>query len=193
MFIKMKKTIRRDLKNKREKLSQNEVSENSNKIKNRLFEMKEFKQSSYLLFYISYDNEVYTHDMIKECLKNKKKVIVPVSDRKNRCLILSNLTNWKDLITGAYGILEPRADKIEKVPVEQIDLIIVPGVGFDEQGRRIGHGKGYYDNLLRNSKNALHIGLAFEVQIVKEIPVDSHDIPVNKIITEKRVINCKHK
>ena len=70
----MKETIHRDLKNKREKLSQNEVLEDSNKIKNRLFEMKEFKQSSYLLFYSSYDNEVYTHDMIKECLKNKKKI-----------------------------------------------------------------------------------------------------------------------
>lgn len=192
MFIKMKETIRKDLKDKRAKLSKQEVILNSNRIKNKLFKMKEFKQSSCQMFYISYDNEVYTHDMIKECLKNKKKVIVPVSDRKNRCLILSELNSWNDLVTGSYGILEPRIDKIKKVPIEKVDLIIVPGVGFDEHGRRIGHGKGYYDNLLSSSKNALHIGLAFEVQIVKEIPVDSHDIPVNKIITEKRVIDCKN-
>ncbi|KYK26277.1 5-formyltetrahydrofolate cyclo-ligase [Thermoplasmatales archaeon SG8-52-1] len=153
--------------------------------------MKEFERSSCIMFYVSYDNEVYTHDMIKEYLKNKKKVIVPVSDKKNRCLILSELNSWNDLKLGSYGILEPRADKIKKFPLEQIGLIIIPGVGYDEQGRRIGHGKGYYDNLLRNSKNALHIGLAFEIQIVKEIPVESHDISVDKIITEKRVIDCK--
>ncbi len=192
MFIKMKETIRKDLKNKRAKLSKHEVIEKSSRIKNKLFEMKEFKQSSCQMFYISYDNEVYTHDMIKECLKNKKKVIVPVSNRENRCLILSELNSWNDLVTGSYGILEPRIDKIKKVTVEKVDLIIVPGVGFDEHGRRIGHGKGYYDNLLSSSKNALHIGLAYEVQIVKEIPVVSHDIPVNKIITEKRVIDCKN-
>ena len=191
MFIKMKNKIRMDLKDKRAKLSKQDVIKFSNRIKNKLFEMEEFKQASYLMFYISYNNEVYTHDMIKECLKNKKKVIVPISDRKNRYLILSELNSWNDLITGSYGILEPREDKVKKVPIVQIDLIIVPGVGFDEHGRRIGHGKGYYDNLLRNSKNALHIGLAFEVQILKEIPVDSHDIPVKKIITEKRVIDCK--
>jgi 5-formyltetrahydrofolate cyclo-ligase len=143
------------------------------------------------MFYISYDNEVYTHDMIKENLKNKKKVIVPVSDIQNRCLILSELHSWNDLKPGSYKILEPIKNKIKKVSIDKIDMIIVPGLGFDEQGKRIGHGKGYYDNLLSNSKNAVHIGLAFEVQIVKKIPVNSYDIPVHKIITEERVIGCK--
>jgi len=191
MFVEMKNIIRKDLKDIRAKLSKQEVIDKSNRIKNLLFESKEFKQSLSVLFYVSYDNEVYTHDMIKECLKNNKKVIVPVSDTKNRCLILSELKNWNDLKPGAYGILEPSAVKIKKFPVEKIDLIIVPGVGFDDHGRRIGHGKGFYDNLLRDSKNALHVGLAFEVQIVKEIPVDSHDVSIDKIITEKRVIDCK--
>jgi 5-formyltetrahydrofolate cyclo-ligase len=72
-------------------------------------------------------------------------------------------------------------------------LIIVPGLGFDTNGCRIGHGKGYYDNLLKNSRNALHIGLAFEAQIVKKIPVDAHDLPVHMIVTEKRVIDCRNK
>jgi 5-formyltetrahydrofolate cyclo-ligase len=87
--------------------------------------------------------------------------------------------------------LEPKSDKIKEIPLEKIELIIVPGVGFDEDGNRIGHGKGYYDNLLRNSQKILHIGLAFESQIVKKIPTNSYDIPIKMIITEKRIINSK--
>ena len=129
--------------------------------------------------------------MIKECLSNKE-VIVPKSDIKKRHLILSKLENWDDLITGAYNILEPREDKIIKTSIDEIDFIIVPGVGFDEKGRRIGHGKGVYDNLLKNSNNALHVGLAFEFQIVEKIPTNKWDFPVDKIITEDRVIDCRH-
>ena len=185
----MKDKIRKELIKIRKNLSKKVVLEKSNQIKKRLFEMSEFKQSSTILFYVSYDNEVYTHEMIKECMSIGKKVIVPFSNKKNRQLILSKLGNWNDLETGSYGILEPRKEKIEEVSINDIDLIIVPGVGFDERGHRIGHGKGYYDNLLKISKKALHVGLAFESQIVKKIPVESHDLPVDIIVTEERIID----
>ena len=189
----MKKKVRQELIKRRKSLSKEDVFEKSKDIKNRLFGLNEFKESSNILFYVSYDNEVFTHDMIKESMKNKKNVIVPISDKINRCLILSELKNWEDLEQGSFGILEPRKEKIKEIPIEKIELIIVPGVGFDEMGNRIGHGKGFYDNLLRNSKNIPHIGLAFKSQIVKEIPTKSYDLPVNKILTEKRVIECKDK
>ena len=184
----MKSSLRKELIKNRKKISKNQILEKSELIKNRLFEMNEFQQASSILFYVSYDNEVYTHGMIKESMALGKNVIVPKSDKKNRKLILSKLENWEDLVKGAYGILEPK--KINQISIDKIDLIIVPGVGFDGQGRRIGHGKGYYDNLLSNSKNALHIGLAFEFQIVEEIPTEAHDIPMQRIVTEKRIINC---
>lgn len=186
----MKNKLRKKLIEIRKNIPRNEVLEKSNRIKNRLYKMEEFKLASTILFYVSYDNEVYTHDMIKERMSIGKKIIVPFSDKKNRCLILSELNNWNDLEPGSYGILEPRKHNIEEISIDKINLIIVPGVGFDEQCRRIGHGKGYYDNLLRNSKNAQHIGLAFEFQIVEKIPIEKHDLPVNKIITEKRIIEC---
>jgi len=184
----MKNSLCGDLIENRKKISKSEVLEKSELIKNRLFEMKDFQQALTILFYVSYDNEVYTHDMIKESIKLGKNVIVPKSDKENRKLILSKLNNWEDLVKGAYGILEPK--EIDPISIDKIDLIIVPGVGFDKQGRRIGHGKGYYDNLLRNSKKTIHIGLAFEFQIVEKIPTEAHDVPVQKIITEKRVIGC---
>jgi 5-formyltetrahydrofolate cyclo-ligase len=128
--------------------------------------------------------------MIKDTLSSEKNVIVPISIKKDRTSILSTLEKWGDLEIGSYGILEPRADSVKEISINEIDLIIVPGVGFDESGYRIGHGKGYYDNLLKISKSAMYIGLAFEFQIVKKIPIESHDLPVNIIITENRIINC---
>jgi 5-formyltetrahydrofolate cyclo-ligase len=184
----MKNQIRKNLILIRKNLSREEVFENSKKIKDKIFNLNEFKQASTILFYVSYNNEVYTHGMIKELLTSKKNVVVPISDKKNRTLILSKLDNWNDLSFGSYNILEPKKSKIKQVNLDSIDLIIVPGVGFDEKGNRIGHGKGYYDNLLRNSKQATSIGLSFECQIVEKIPTGEYDIPVDIIVTEKRVI-----
>lgn len=186
----MKKRIRKELLEKRKKISKKEIIEKSKKIKEKLFEIKEFKQASTILFYVSYDNEVYTHDMIKECISKNLKVIVPVSVKKTRSLILSELKSWDDLETGSYGILEPKKDKINEIPLDKIDIIIVPGVGFDTCGCRIGHGKGYYDILLKKAKKVLFVGLSFEIQIVDEIPTNSHDFPVHIIITENRLIYC---
>ncbi len=186
----MKDKLRKELIKNRKSLSRTEVLAKSNQIKNRLFELDDFKKSSVVLFYVSYGNEVYTHAMIKECLKNGKKIIIPISNIEKRSLILSELNNWNDLEPGSYNILEPKLDKIIEVPIESIDIIIVPGVGFDEHGCRIGHGAGYYDKLLNESINAIHIGLAFEIQIVEKVPIESHDLPVDIIITEKRKIDC---
>jgi 5-formyltetrahydrofolate cyclo-ligase len=128
--------------------------------------------------------------MIKKCLSNSKNVIVPISDKEKRDLILSKLKSWEDLAVGAYDILEPKNDKIEQISVDEINLAIIPGVGFDKNGNRLGHGFAYYDNLLKKLENCFKIGLAFEFQIVNKIPVEEHDIPVNEIISEDRIIRC---
>lgn len=186
----MKNKVRKKLISLRKNISKEELLEKSNKIKNRLFKMKDFKQVSTILFYVSYNNEVCTHEMIKDSIKNRKNVVVPVTDKKNKKLILSKLESWDELIPGAYNILEPKKEKIKEISIKDIDLIIVPGVGFDEKGNRIGHGVGYYDNLLKNSKSKF-IGLAFEFQVIKNIPIEEHDIKMDKIVTEERIIICK--
>ena len=126
----MKNKLRKELKEKRKNLSKNEVLEKSKQIKNKLFEMDEFKHEYSILFYVSYGNEVYTHDMIKECLSIGKSVIVPYSDIKNRVLILSELKSWNELKSGSYGILEPRKDKIKEPSIHLIrELYCVPFLG----------------------------------------------------------------
>ena len=186
----MKEKLRKKIMDIRKSLPDSDVLEKSKQIKKRLYKMKEFRQASTILFYVSYNNEVYTHDMIKESLSNGKIVVVPITDAEKHCLILSKLNSWEDLECSTYSILEPKKNCIDEVSLDKIDLILVPGVVFDESGNRIGHGVGYYDKLLKNSKNASHIGLAFEVQIVDNIPAEEHDVKVDKIVTEGGIINC---
>jgi len=186
----MKNELRNDILVKRNSLSKSEVLEKSLKIKNQLFYMNEFKNAKMILFYVSYGNEVYTHEMIKQSISNGKKIIVPKSDTSNYSLVLSRLISWNDLELGAYNILEPKKQSIREVDLELIDLIIVPGVVFDADGNRIGHGKGYYDRLLKDA-NKLSIGLAFEFQIVKNINAEKHDEKIDIIVTEDRIIRRK--
>jgi 5-formyltetrahydrofolate cyclo-ligase len=160
----MKREIRKRILLKRKSLSKTEIFKKSNKIKEKLFSLKEFKDAETILFYISYDGEVFTHDMILESFY-KKNIVVPVSNNEDNTLILSGLKSWEELSVGSYRILEPRKEKIRKTDVSELDLLIVPGVAFDIKGNRLGHGKGYYDRLLKNS-NAPIIALAFEFQII---------------------------
>jgi 5-formyltetrahydrofolate cyclo-ligase len=167
-----------------------EILEKSRRIKDQLFHTQEFKDAKTILFYISYDNEVNTHEIIQESLTMKKRIAVPKTDVNARTIICSALTQWDDLTSGAYTILEPRQDCVKEIPLESIDLIILPGIAFDYQGNRIGHGLGYFDRLLQKKIHAHLFGLAFELQIVKNIPTEKHDKKVEKIVTEDRIINC---
>ena len=187
----MKDFLRKNLIKKRKNISELEIFNKSQLIEKNLFELDEYKSSQTILFYVSCDSEVYTHDMIKKSLAIKKNIIVPISNVTNKDLILSKLEGWEDLEKGSYNILEPKRKNEKEIFLDNINVIIVPALGFDIKGNRLGHGFGYYDKLLKKSKNAIHIGLAFEFQIINNIQIEKHDIPVDKIVTEKRIIYCK--
>lgn len=184
----MKDKLRKETVEKRNKHSKEEQSKKSKEIKEKLFNLKEFNYAKTVLFYVSYNGEVNTHEMIKEAL-NVKKIVVPISNIEDETLNLSVLEDFYDLEISSYGILEPKKECIKKVSINDIDLIIIPGVAFDINGNRMGHGQGYYDKLLEKSKVA-KIGLCFEFQLLEKIPTESHDIPVNIIVTEERILNC---
>lgn len=186
----MKDEIRKQIVKKRKNTPYSEIINKSKSIEKKLLKTSEFKKSNNILFYISYDNEVNTHNIIKKTIRSNKVVYVPISDVKNKKIIISKLEDWDDLSVGAYGILEPK-DK-NKFSVDKIDLILIPGIAFDDKGNRIGHGMGYYDKLLKKFKNTTNIGLAFEFQLINTIKNKKYDVPVDKIITEERIINCKN-
>lgn len=183
-----KQQLRKKTVQKRKQLSLSSVKQKSNSIKKKLFSLEIFHTASSVLFYVSYDNEVDTHEMIKECLAMRKTVIVPKVLLDTQTLLLSRLQRWEDLEKGCYGILEPKQSQIQDVNINTLDLIIVPGIAFDINKNRIGHGKGYYDKLLYQNENIPTIGLAFECQLVDVIDNEDHDVKIDILITEERII-----
>lgn len=184
-----KQMIRSKLLEKRRMMEKEDVLNKSRSIQHKLEQDPVFQTSKNILFYVSYGNEVYTHSLIKKYLEIKKQVLVPRSNKKFNKIDSVIITNWGDLKKGTYEILEP---PIAYIPfANKIDLIILPGLAFDISGNRIGHGKGYYDRLINEHPESIIIGLAYEFQIIKNIPKKPHDQRIHKILTEKRIILCQ--
>jgi len=179
----MKKQFRADIRKRRDELTKKEIKEKSSIIKDRLFSLPEYKKAKKIVYYASFGSEVDTHDMIKESLSSKKIVVPKV---KGHELVLSRIHSFDELSHGKYNILEP--SEIREIDEKKVDVIIVPGVVFDKKGYRIGYGKGYYDKLLHRFGHAVKIGLAFDMQIVDSVPKEEHDIKMDIVITEKRVM-----
>lgn len=156
----------------------------SREIERRLFDLPEFRNAGVVLFYASFQSEVETHFMIRRALAEGRRVALPKV--KGKSLELREISNFdEDVLPGAWGIPEP--EKGTPIGPGAVGLIIVPGAVFDEHGNRIGYGAGFYDRLLP-AYSGPTVALAFEVQIVPAVPADRHDIPVGKIVTEKRII-----
>jgi 5-formyltetrahydrofolate cyclo-ligase len=99
---------------------------------------------------------------------------------------------WDELRKGLFGVWEPKKNHVRTVDPREINVALVPGVVFDKRGYRIGHGQGYYDRFLgQYHANLISIGLSFDVQVIDEIPVSMHDMPVDYIVTETQVYKCE--
>jgi len=173
-----KDDLRKEILEKRNDLSKEEVVSKSDIIISKLKCSPEYKSAKVILFYVSKDNEVNTHGLIKEASADKKVLVPKVRGQDIDCCKIKSLT---ELSKGNYDILEPKV--CELVDFETIDLVIVPGVAFDRSGNRIGFGKGYYDNLLRKV-SCKKVALAYSFQIVDSIESDEWDIKVDLVISE---------
>lgn len=186
-----KKVMRKEMLENRSKLTKKEIREKSNKIKEKLMKLEKFKEAQVIFSFISFGDEVDTHEIIKESLKLGKRVGVPVTIPEGRKLLVSELYDFdKELELGYYDILAPKEEYIREIHPKEIDVVLVPGVVFTPAGYRIGYGGGYYDRFFSKNKDVYKIGLCFDMQIADEIPIDLYDIPVDIIITEDRIIDC---
>ena len=150
----------------------------------------EYAAARAVMFYVDVRSEVRTRNDLEAALQTGKKIVVPYCVDGE--LELFHLESMDELELGMYRILEPKADlrpvAAKRVNVEELDLIMVPGVGFDRRGGRTGHGKGYYDKLLEHARlDTPLIALAFECQLFPEIPMQSHDMLMDKVVTESAV------
>jgi 5-formyltetrahydrofolate cyclo-ligase len=191
----MKDEIRKAISTKRASLRISECLRKSRKIKAKLFSLAEFRESSRVLFYMAMPKEVQTKDMVLEATRIGKTVVLPRIAPNGDALMLSEVKDIeKELEPGLFGIPEPKQEFYRPVALAEVDLIIMPGVAFDLSGHRMGFGKGFYDKLLGRANGPIStIGLAFDFQLLPEIPVLKHDVKLCKIITEKRIISCCYK
>jgi 5-formyltetrahydrofolate cyclo-ligase len=185
-----KDDIRRNIEEALASLSDKEIKAKTQRIEKRLFEFANFLESNIVLLYINSNCEVNSLEIIKRCLNFKKIVILPAfvpTKYEMKLLKIDNLDT--DLTLGPRNILEPDPNHCNVVPIECIDIAIIPGVAFDEKGGRIGSGDGYYDRLIPKLPiTTRKVALTFENQIVSQIQMEAHDRHVDIIITEKRII-----
>jgi 5-formyltetrahydrofolate cyclo-ligase len=182
--------IREDITKLVSALSETQVSEKTKAIEDRLFEFANFLESKIALLYINGEHEVSTENIIKRCYVYNKIVVLPAFDSEQFTMNLMKVDHYpQELIPGPRGVLEPDASRCKIVPLDRVDIAIIPGIAFDEKGGRIGSGRGYYDRLIpRLAITTRKVALTVEEQIVPQIPMESHDKYVDIIITDKRII-----
>ncbi len=170
--------------------AQPDKDEVSRRIVGRFMELPEYQRAATVMFYVDVRSEVRTRHDLPQALSGGRRIVIPYCVEGQ--LELFHLESMEELETGAYRILEPRSElrtvSEKRIPIEELDLVMVPGVAFDRRGGRIGHGKGYYDKLLeRARRDTPLVALAFECQLFPEIPMQPHDVFMNKIVTEQGV------
>lgn len=166
------------------KLKEVDRAKKSLLIKEKLFSSLEFKKAKTILFYASLKNEVDTDIMMKDAQAQGKTVGLPVVFEKEQTIVPYLVSDFdKPFVLGAYGIREPNREFAKPISVKELDLVIVPGVAFDKDGNRLGRGKGYYDRFLKSlPEHVSTIGLAFDFQIINNLPHFPQDSAVDKVI-----------
>lgn len=187
----MKKELRKEIIKKRDEIDYIEKAIKDKKIIEKLKDTKEYKEAKGMLIYIGFGSEINTKILIEDALKDEKEVYVPKVIKKD--MVFIRINNLENLVTSSYGILEPIGDK-SNFNVDNLGLIIMPGLAFDKQGNRLGYGGGYYDKFLSSNKiDAKKIALAYDFQVLDKVPSEKHDIIVDSIITEDRDIQISNK
>jgi len=182
--------IRKALLSKRDNIPP-EVRRAKNKmVCERMLSLDEFRNASIIFFFASFRTEVDTTEMIKTSLTSGKRVLLPKVDKDRHELLLYEIRDFSELAPGYMGIPEPTFQG-RQMSINDADIVIIPGAGFDASGNRIGYGGGYYDRLLSGlQKDIPVIAPAYEEQIEDCIPSEPHDIRVQMIVTDRRVIRC---
>ena len=184
-----KKVIRNNMRQQLKRMDEETYFHRSRLILQRLLQEPSIIKGKTIAVTISGFPEVETREMIKALWGLKKNVSVPKCEPKTREMDFYAITSFEQLETVYLNIAEPKVIETTYTPKEEIDVMIVPGVVFNEIGYRVGFGGGYYDRYL-SAFSGEKLSIAFDEQIADVIPTEAHDIPVNIILTDKRRIHC---
>lgn len=188
----MKAKIRREMIARRNSISREEIMEKSAVIQKRVLELPIYQESKTIGLYASFNNEVSTSIIFDKALEDGKKVLFPYIRKVDRELAFLPVRGLDELELGPFGIMTPPCREGDIDCIRDADLLLIPGVSYDLKGGRIGYGGGFYDRTLHKlGKLPFIAALAYEFQVLDEVPMLPHDIRVNAVVTEQRVIILK--
>ena len=185
-----KNDIRKELIEKRDSIPSDVWSALSRDIERKVLKSPIYKEADKIFIYADFHNEVETVSIIETALVEGRAVYLPkVLDGSGESRMdFYRIDSTFELVDGYYGISEPvsgadRCFSYDECVNEKL-LMFVPGVAFDKKGGRLGYGKGYYDNYLKDKQKIVTLGLAFDLQVVDELPLEPYDIKLDYLITE---------
>jgi 5-formyltetrahydrofolate cyclo-ligase len=185
-----KADLRKELLRRRDHIPPEVRRAKDRMVQERLLSLDEFRDAGIIFFFVSFRTEVDTVELVKASLSDKKRVVVPKVDKEKHELLLCEIQGLGQLAPGYMGIPEPSCQGTQ-MNINDVDIVIIPGAGFDVSGNRIGYGGGYYDRLLAGLQREVPvIAPAYEEQIVDSLPSEPHDFRVKVIVTDRRLIRC---
>lgn len=187
----IKNLVRKEIRYKRENISLEEKKNLSTVITEKFFNLPEIEKADVIMSYMDFKNEVETRELNEKLIKLGKKVLIPrVSEDKEKIIPAEITGQYR---TGNFGIAESLGKDFAG---KKIDIVIVPGIAFNEKGARIGFGKGYYDKFLSQWEEEigkiLKVSLAYDFQIDNRFSGENHDKNIDMIITENRIIKLEY-
>jgi len=185
-----KREIRNEIIEKIGMYGEKECAEKMAVLRERLLSFANFQESKIAFLPSAREHEMDFMDIIKQSLGLNKIVVLPAFQVDKTDVTLMKLDDPDtELIEGPLGNMEPDPQKCKVVPIDSIDIAIIPGLAFDEKGGRIGTGNGYFDQFIPKLPiTARKVSLAFEDQLIQQVPMESHDKYVDIIITDRRII-----
>ncbi|MGH8058795.1 MAG: 5-formyltetrahydrofolate cyclo-ligase [Candidatus Entotheonellia bacterium] len=187
-----KRQIRRSMLALRRELSEAERIARSGRVAEQLTGLPCYQRARVILWYMAFENEVLTAGLIQQAIAAGKWAVLPLVQADRRQLELYEIRDVeRDVAPGYRGIPEPRPERCRPVVAAELELVLVPGVAFDAQGGRLGFGAGFYDRLLAGlPRDIPKLGMAFDFQVLPQLPRQPHDMTLDGIVMERRVICC---
>ncbi len=187
---KLKSIFRQNLKSQREKVPTEEAQAAAESLWNQLKEQTFFHNAKRVAAFCSFKAEISTMKVLEGILASGKELYLPRVEKGQTLIQFYPVTDLKKLAPGQYEILEPPAVGVALAP-SKIDLILVPGLGFDNRGHRLGYGQGHYDRFLKViDPHCFTLGISYAFQLIDKVPNADHDSPVNAVLTEKFIMLC---
>ncbi len=186
-----KQKFRVELKNRLSQMSEADKKLQSQNICSKLTQMPEFKKAGLIMIFLSLPHEVDTTPIILCAWQQGKSVSVPKVSWQQRHMLPVQINSLETgFSTDGYGLKNPVTGV--PVPLEDIDLVITPGLGFDKKGNRLGRGGGYFDRFFSNENlKAKKCAICFSQQVIDHVPTDDHDVPIDCLISDNMVMRFK--